>query len=500
MHRPPAAHTVDPGASSVNEASGRRLVLLVSGLALTLGMAFVWLHVAGPSDGARLEPGQQAWTHEGVVVSLLDSRSGELEPGDVVVAVEGRSMPVWWDGLFALGVPHTQRQVGQTLTYTVLRGGYRLSVPVTLRLYPWRGLLRKDWSLLLYFLVFAVVGTYVFIRRPQDRTTTILFLSTSMLLAANTVWSIGMQVSDITGGVGFWLASTMALVVNPVCWAAFLHFVLRFPRVHPILRGRRWLVPVLYFWPFPCLLTYFAIVRAMLPGTLDWIAPWGPDSNAVILVYGALIVLVLGSNVRAHLDAVSQQQIRWIVFAGLVSVGSDLLLWILPSSVLGHPLITLDALGLLLLPIPLALAIAILRYHVFDIDIIINKTLVYGTLTAILAAVYFGTVIGAQVIAQRLTGQAGLPPVVTVASTLLCVVLFTPLRRRLQSVIDRRFYRRKYDAARTLAAFGETLRGETNLSELSERLTAVVEETMHPARVSLWLRALPRARDGERVL
>ena len=118
----------------------------------------------------------------------------------------------------------------------------------------------------------------------------------------------------------------MALVVTPVCWAAFLHFVLLFPRLHPILRGRRWIVPSLYIWPFPCNLAYLAVAHALAPGTLDWIEPWNPGSGAVILVDIALIVLVLWSNFRARLDTVAHQQIRWIVFAGLVSSGSDLLL------------------------------------------------------------------------------------------------------------------------------------------------------------------------------
>jgi hypothetical protein len=354
--------------------------------------------------------------------------------------------------------------------------------------YPWRELIQEDWSLLLYFFVFALVGTYVFLRRPTDRAAKVLFLSTSTLLAAEGVWSLGLQVNDITGGLGFWLSTIMALVVNTVCWAAFLHFVLLFPRLHPVLRGRPWIIPSLYIVPFLCNLAYLAVAHALAPGTLDWIAPWTPGSGAVILVDMALIVLVLWSNFRARLDAVAHQQIRWIVFAGLVSGASDLVLWILPASVLAHPIISLDLLGLLLLPIPLALAVAILRYRVFDIDRLINQAMVYGTLTAILALVYFGLVIGLQVLVHLSTGQASQSPVVSVASTLAIAALFQPLRRRLQRVIDRRFYRRKYDVARTLAAFSATLRQEVDLDQLREHLITVVQETMQPAQVSLWVR------------
>lgn len=135
-----------------------------------------------------------------------------------------------------------------------------------------------------------------------------------------------------------------------------------------------------------------------------------------------------------------------------------------------------------------ACAAARLRSQLWNIDVIIRRTLIYGTLTAILAAVYVSVVIGAQSLVQALTGQRGQRPVVIVASTLLIATLFDPLRRHLQAFIDRRFYRRTYNAARTLAAFGATLRTETDLAQLSEHLVTVARETIQPAHVSLWLR------------
>ena len=167
-------------------------------------------------------------------------------------------------------------------------------------------------------------------------------------------------------------------------------------------------------------------------------------------------------------------------------------------ALLGYSLINSNMLGLLVLPYPLALAVAILRYRLWDIDTLINKALVYGLLTGILAALYAGLIVGLESLADAITGgHASEQPVALVISTLVIWALFQPLRKRLQATIDRRFYRKKYDATRTLTAFSAVLRSEVNLEQVREQLIAVVQETMQPTHVSLWLRQ-PGQPDRER--
>jgi hypothetical protein len=152
-----------------------------------------------------------------------------------------------------------------------------------------------------------------------------------------------------------------------------------------------------------------------------------------------------------------------------------------------------------LLFVPVFTYIAILRHRLYDIDVVINRTLVYGSLTAMLALVYFGGVAATEAIFRALTAQEQQPQIAIVVSTLVIAALFNPLRRRIQSFIDRRFYRRKYDARKTLEAFSAKLRDETDLDALSDDLVGVVRETMQPAHVSLWLRPDTAPKKGEQA-
>jgi hypothetical protein len=198
---------------------------------------------------------------------------------------------------------------------------------------------------------------------------------------------------------------------------------------------------------------------------------------------GAVISLFVRFR-RARGD--ERQQIKWFAAAAALS-----LVWIIVfgQSTRGLPEAIVALSFLLVIPsVPIATGIAILRYRLYDIDRIINRTLVYGSLTLMLALVYFGGVTVTQALFHTLTSQEQLPQLVVVASTLLIAALFNPLRRRIQGFIDRRFYRRKYDARKTLEAFSAKLRDETDLDALSEDLVGVVRETMQPAHVSLWLR------------
>jgi len=215
----------------------------------------------------------------------------------------------------------------------------------------------------------------------------------------------------------------------------------------------------------------------------------------------ASIVAVQVYRYRRVSTLKQRQQTKWVVFGttvGILGFVATLIVGVYFFAVdtQSRPLASLIGntfLDLFLLFIPLSIGFAILRSRLWDIDIIINRTLVYGSLTALLALVYFGLIFALQSLFQGMFRQNN--AVAIVISTLLIAALFHPLRRRLQAIIDRRFYRRKYDAVRTVAAFSATLRNEVDPAQLSEHLITVVQETMQPSHVSLWLR--PSEHDGK---
>ena len=262
-----------------------------------------------------------------------------------------------------------------------------------------------------------------------------------------------------------------------------------FPDGRPVPRWTRWLI-------LASIPLVISIVYLPLPY-------WGVYMSA--LVSGAIYAQVY--RYRYVSTPTERQQTKWVMF-GLLLWWSLILMLGIPYTIEsslppGSALPWWTVAGsvgwwLTLAIVPLSLSIAILRYRLYDIDVVINRTLVYGSLTVTLALVYFGSVASLQYAFRALTGHEEQQQLVIVISTLAIAALFDPLRRRIQVSVDRRFYRRKYDAVTTLAAFSAQLRDETDLVTVSEELVSVVTETMQPEHVSLWLRSDAGPKDMDR--
>jgi hypothetical protein len=315
------------------------------------------------------------------------------------------------------------------------------------------------------------VGAIIFWRRPDDRMTFLVSLVLLMYWAGIT---FPYHLLDLPR-----LWEALSAVVALIGVAAILLFMYVFPDGHFVPRWARWLALVSIAVFAPSILFPYSLLSL-----------WRhPLLNALVsaAVFGA-IVLVQAYRYRRVSDATQRQQTKWVVL-GIVAAAVGYCMFPVLNLLQGGVLISLlgyTAALLLLALLMLSIVVAVLRYRLYDIDLIINRTLVYGTLTALLVAVYVGSVVSLQAALRALTGQES--QLAIVASTLLIAALFNPLRRRTQAFVDRRFYRSKYDAAKTLSAFNARLRDETDLDALNAELVGVVRETMQPAHVTLWLR------------
>lgn len=299
-----------------------------------------------------------------------------------------------------------------------------------------------------------------------------------------------------------WMALLVALTLTlmpleftPVLWG--LTGVWKTPA--QVAQGAGIIAPLLLIMLFPS--GRFVPRWLWLPvlGVALVVALAGPSLSPVIslfLVLGTVLSLIASQiyRYRRVSTSVQRQQTKWAVYGLVLTLLVNQLFW---QSYGGIPALNQpDSLySLLAVPDDVLLicilvvffGVSILRSRLFDIDVIIRRTLVYGILTVVLATLYAGIVIGLQALVGVVSSAASQSSVLIVASTLLIAALFTPLRRRIQAVIDRSFYRRKYDAAKTVASFGDTLRNEVDLSHLHAHLVTVVQETMQPTHVSLWL-------------
>ncbi len=330
--------------------------------------------------------------------------------------------------------------------------------------------------------IWCAVGFLIFWRRSND------WLA---LLAA--FFLVMFSITPAGNNPGFVLIFSYPVLALPVSLVSFLGqvsiyvFFLFFPN------GR--LVP-----RWTALILLLVIVNAFLnnfpspTSTFETNWPAWLDLQVTLVLSGATVVAQIYRYRRVS-TPLQRQQTKWIILSVTVAVGVITGLSVIGSfipppsastnAVVGGIVINFSFYIAVLL-IPLSIGFSILRHRLYDIDVLINRTLVYGSLTALLALLYFGLIVALQALFQGVFHQNN--AVAIVVSTLVIAALFQPLRHRIQAIIDHRFYRRKYDAARTVEAFSATLRDEVDLSQLSEHLLNVVEETMQPAHVSLWLR------------
>ncbi len=400
---------------------------------------------------------------------LLLARAAWLALAALILVVFVASLPVFFTQFQTIcrAAPCPAWQITPDYARAIQQLGFSLSSLVAIQV---------ALAALLELVSFAVVAV-IFWRRSDERIALVvaLFLLTfasdlnfnlDALVALHPAWTLPVRVVSYVNGCSWYFVFAL------------------FPDGRFVPRWIRW-----FAFGFALL----SVPLNFFPGSIPGVPHFGDLYQVYFAVQGiGLVGLQIYRYVRVSTQ-VQRQQTKWVVFGVAIAILATTAISLVDPAVVNQPHTIVDLLVgvvsfLLFLLIPLSFGIAILRYRLWDVDTLINKVLVYGLLTGLLGALYAGLIVGLGSLVGAITRTIN-QPLVLVISTLVIAALFLPVRRRIQSIIDRRFYRKKYDAVRTLAAFSATLRQEVDLNELREQLLVVVQETMQPAHVSLWLRS-----------
>jgi hypothetical protein len=408
-----------------------------------------------------------------------------IRAGDELLAIDGIGVD---QVSFAGATPGNTWQVGQIVRYEVIRNGRTLGLEVPLKRWTAAGLatyaignihLLGGW--LAHLLMFGI-GLFVMLKCPDSAAARALFLLATVLLANAISGGIVPDGPTTQLNTVFGLTALLSYWIWGILLAPTLFVLsLTFPRPKRVLQHRPWLVllPYAAFW--------------VLIAVFGWRGQIGYGLSGGFFVLSLLSVIHSAWTQR---DAVSRAQLLWGLGGFTSAIALFLPMFVLvfvsigggdTSAIPSWQVDLANALTNFAFPVFTAcLAVAIVRYRLFDIDVIIRRTLVYTALTTSLALVYLGSIVVLHALLRPIVGTDS--DLVTVVSTLVIAALFRPLRQRIQQVIDRRFFRRRYDSHKTLQAFSARLRDETNLQTLTDDTLGVVRETLQPAHMSLWLR------------
>jgi hypothetical protein len=474
----------DPSRQTINETRwtvGAKLALTAAIIFLLLNIAQVAYRFTIPSLGwTSKDPDEEGVAYEFRLEVNAVGASSSLQPGDAVEAIGGIPVNQIITSVPTRFIRPEFWQIGEKVLIAINRAGQPLEYEI--QLIHWTpgawwltnfSSFNALFNWLLTMLLFGV-GTFTFFKRPGNLAARFLF---AFGLASLSI-SLSNSIADyIALYLNFPAALAKAFFSNIVfaylLAPSLLGFTLTFPRPKPMIeRHPLWLL-------VPYLVGSTTIILLIVAPELATIG--------FLLTFAMLLlgVVALGHTWLTMRDAISRAQMRWAV--GGVTLGTAVFLLNAASNIpspyreivisvasLGFPIITIS------------LAMAILRYRLFDIDLIIRRTLQYTLLTVLLVLVYFSTVILLQNLVEKLTSEQS--PVVIVISTLVIAALFNPLRLWVQKVIDRRFFRKKYDAQQALSKFTSTTQDEVNLDILAAELVTIIDDTLQPKEINLWLK------------
>jgi hypothetical protein len=474
------------------------IVLLLAIAYIAAAIILVAARYRQPSDGWWYDINDDHGVRTALAPLVEDP--APLQPGDRVLAVEGIPLP---EIVLRPTTPPANWRVGATARYTIQRSGQTMDIDVRLAALPFSAYLRHyrlSGNIWLTSLLWYLIGFGVFILRPRETAARLLLLVTTYWNTINTLTTAADSATFFLFPPVLFFSGLLLNLLWVFMFAMMIHFVLSFPLLKWPLTRRPRLVPALLYGS-----AALSLALMLITGR-----PEIYEAELFILIFLLFISLFAATahNLwRVH-NPVVRAQISWVALGIISPVVASLI----PNSIVSliSPALLTSTFSnwwfnLVSLLLPISFGIAITRYRLFDVNLIIRRTLQYSLLTGVLGLVYFGSVVLLQRLFRGLTGNVD-SPLIIVISTLIIAALFNPLRGRIQVIIDRRFYRQKYDAEQALANFAASLRQELDLDDISNSLLVVAVESVQPERVSLWLRTpeksfspLPILEEGQGV-
>ncbi len=447
-------------------------------LSLLVGVSIFALYSWLPTDGAS--GNLQSFSPGGFRIEwVLEERPDGLRAGDLVLRGGGHTADEWLQG-----TPRgPEWRQGGTVLYEVEREEKPLTIAVHLSPVPLRAILVRWGPQLLVALAFLIIGSVVFWLRPYEPAARLLMLVCVTTMLQHFGDGYNFQFAVLPWRWPFWLHLASEHITFSLSYASVTCFALVFPTPHPWTKRFPRLLPAVIYASF-----FLAIAGAMALSP-TWSTALANGDRAVVATSVLSLLAVVALFIRATRvarDPVTQAQIRWITWIGGLTLTVALPAYLLPLALTGRTLIPQPVTTIMTVTIPLTLAVVILRHRLWDIDILINRTLVYGALTGVLGMVYFVSVALLQQVFRVTTGQRS--DLAIVISTLAIAALFQPLRNTLQNLIDRRFYRSKVDFRQALLDFSREVRTIIDLPNLLQRLVSRTVDLFHVTHGAVLLR------------
>lgn len=441
-------------------------------LGILIGLGLIALYTWLPADGTTGD--LASFRPQGFRIQwLLEKRDGGLQAEDVIVRAGGNTVDEWLDG-----APRgPEWRTGGIVSYEILRDGQPTTLQIQLTPVSFRAILAHWAPQFLVALASFAIGTFVLLKRPQELAARLLMLFCVSITLQYLGDAYNVQYATLPWRWPFWLHLLYEHGAYSLALATICYFVMVFPILHPLVDRFPRLVPFVLYTSYPLIVLAATVLSsgwtaAIMNGyRVSWI---------VSIVQIGLAVVIAIRSIRTARDPVPRAQMLWILWCAAVGLGVLLPGYILPLLLFGRPLLPHPVTMIINAVVPFALAIAILRYRLFDIEVIINRTLVYGTLTILLGGLYLLLVSLLSLITPLLLDR-GSDTLVVFIATLSIALAFAPLRRQVQILIDRTFYRTKLDYQRLLPEMSERLANSIVLDELAAQLTEELPQKLQIA-------------------